>query len=230
MATGTITCHTDSVDYGGGRGAQYSNITLRWNLNGNTISFNEESYSTNTQYWWICNSYASNPNVYRLELKVQFQPTGQGWQDLFTTSDTILGPCENYTYNTGTNVKATLESLSSRIPSLTLPGSGNLRVLYYAAGSASTPTPSPSLPNAFPNSAYSESSQVPIYIDVSYRPGERKVNGTWRSLNRSGGVCSRKVAGSWVEMTTQDGGVGTGNPPSRKSSGTWYNQRKLGAS
>lgn len=62
-----------------------------------------------------------------------------------------------------------------------------------------------------------------------YRPGERKVSGTWRSHNRSGGACERKVNGTWTEMRTIDGGTGTGDQPTRKQSGTWYNQRKLGA-
>lgn len=61
-----------------------------------------------------------------------------------------------------------------------------------------------------------------------YRPGERKVNGTWSSLNRSSGACERKANGSWYEMRTIDGGTGTGDEPTRKQSGTWYNQRKLG--
>ena len=63
-----------------------------------------------------------------------------------------------------------------------------------------------------------------------YRPGERKVEGAWKTHNRSGGACERKVNGSWVEMRTIDGGTGTNDPPSRKTSGTWYNQRKVGAS
>ena len=62
-----------------------------------------------------------------------------------------------------------------------------------------------------------------------YRPGERRVSGTWSSHNRSGGGCERKVSGTWTEMRTIDGGTGTGDEPTRKSSGTWYNQRKLGA-
>lgn len=66
-------------------------------------------------------------------------------------------------------------------------------------------------------------------LPADYRPGERKISGTWQSHNRSGGVCSRKVNGSWVELRTLNGGVGTGNPPSRKTNGTWYNQRKVGA-
>lgn len=64
-------------------------------------------------------------------------------------------------------------------------------------------------------------------LPPDYRPGQRKGN-SWLSHNRVGGVCSRKVNGIWTEMRTADGGTGTGNPPSRKTSGTWYNQRKVG--
>lgn len=64
-------------------------------------------------------------------------------------------------------------------------------------------------------------------LPADYRPGQRKLSGTWYSHNRNGGVCSRKV-GSWTELRTLDGGSGTGNPPSRKASGVWYNQRKVG--
>ena len=62
----------------------------------------------------------------------------------------------------------------------------------------------------------------------SYRPGERKISGTWTSTNRQAGACERKTNGHWDDLRTIDGGTGTGDPPSRKSSGTWYNQRKLG--
>lgn len=62
----------------------------------------------------------------------------------------------------------------------------------------------------------------------SYRPGERKISGTWTSTNRQAGACERKTNGYWDDLRTIDGGTGTGDPPSRKSSGTWYNQRKLG--
>lgn len=65
-------------------------------------------------------------------------------------------------------------------------------------------------------------------LPADYRPGERKISGVWSSHNRNGGVCSRKVNGTWVELRTLDGGVGTGNPPSIKTSGTWYNQKKVG--
>lgn len=59
-----------------------------------------------------------------------------------------------------------------------------------------------------------------------YRPGDRKINGTWESHNRTGGVCDRHGYG---EMKTCNGGVGTDDPPKIKTNGTWYNMKKIGA-
>lgn len=64
------------------------------------------------------------------------------------------------------------------------------------------------------------------WFQMDYRPGQRKVNGTWVSHNRSVGHCDRIGYGT---MRTSGGGAATGDPPSRKASGTWYNQRKIGA-
>lgn len=62
------------------------------------------------------------------------------------------------------------------------------------------------------------------WFELDYRPGERKV-GVWRSHNRPAGVADRKGYGT---MRTSKGGVGTNDPPSRKTSGTWYNQKRIG--
>lgn len=62
-------------------------------------------------------------------------------------------------------------------------------------------------------------------LPKDYRPGERRINGTWMSHNRDGGVCDRHGFG---EMRTNDGGVGTDNPPSRKQGGRWLNQMLIG--
>lgn len=62
-------------------------------------------------------------------------------------------------------------------------------------------------------------------LPADYRPGERKVGGSWKSLDRDGGVCDRIGYG---EMRTVHGGVDTNDPPTRKQSNLWYNQRKIG--
>ena len=95
-------------------------------------------------------------------------------------------------------------------------GSGTMADVDYIGGDTVTVTQS------------SPSKTIYAVWEKDYRPGERKISGTWRSHNRSAGKCERKVSGTWTEMRTIDGGVGTGNEPTRKSSGTWYNQRKVG--
>lgn len=62
-----------------------------------------------------------------------------------------------------------------------------------------------------------------------YRPGEVLTSNVWKSTNRTGGKCQLLSNNSWVEMRTIDGGSGTGNPPSRRTSGAWKNQYKIGS-
>lgn len=64
-----------------------------------------------------------------------------------------------------------------------------------------------------------------VWIEY-YRPGQRKINNTWKSLNRDGGGCDRKGYG---EMKTCKGGIESSDPPLRKDNGTWYNMKRIGA-
>lgn len=226
-STGTITLYIESVDYPSGRGYYYSNLNATWSVsNSGYLTLSEQSYNTNKPNWWICSELNTDINVYYIKWEVQFKPDGGSWQTLYSDRVAVLGPCSSYTYLTGTNVKNMMESFCNAFPGAQLTQSGELRVL---CGANLAPNPDAEYPNAFPNDVYSATSQVPVHIDVSYRPGERRVSGTWSSLNRSGGKCERKVSGTWTEMKTSDGGVGTNDPPSRKTSGTWYNMRKTGA-
>ena len=168
-STGTITLYIESVDYNGGgaytRGAQYSNLNARWNVSDSGyLTLSEESYSTNSQYWWICSSNATSLN-YRVEWEVQFKPDGGSWQNLYTAQVAVLGPCANYTYLTGTNVKNMMETFCNNFPGVQLTQNGELRVV---CGANLAPAPSVDYPYAFPNDVYSEASQVPVHIDVSW--------------------------------------------------------------
>lgn len=64
---------------------------------------------------------------------------------------------------------------------------------------------------------------------ADYRPGEVRVDGTWKSTNRTGGKCHIRQNGQWVEMRTLNGGTGTDNPPSLRKDGVWKNQYKIGS-
>lgn len=129
----------------------------------------------------------------------------------------------NQTHSNSASSSSYNQTISSTIPTRT-----NYRFDGWAdSSSASTPAYQP----GGSVTIYKSSPSKTIYAVWTefYRPGERKVSDTWRTHNRSGGACERKVSGTWTEMRTIDGGTGTGDPPSRKTSGTWYNQRKIGA-
>ena len=85
-------------------------------------------------------------------------------------------------------------------------------------------------------SMYESATDTKVWRDVrvvntlppDYRPGQRLIGGTWQSHNRSAGKCNRLVNGVWTEMRTENGGVGTGNPPLRMVNNAWVNQKKVG--
>lgn len=61
-----------------------------------------------------------------------------------------------------------------------------------------------------------------------YRPGKIWDGSTWLSHNRAAGFEKINTSSANTrEMRTQDGGVGTGNPPTIYNA-TWKNQRKIG--
>lgn len=297
MSSGTITLTTQSVDYGGGRGAVWLYNDIGWSVNGSgQISFsNRGSRDSAGGSWVLCGE-----NNYHLILEPQVSyNNGASWTAL-TTLTHAINSCSASTY---TNAVAASNTLINQLGTYQLSGNCLLRFIYCTN---SEPAPSAALPNAFPSARYSEATQTPVVVDVSwtarikynanggsgapsdttgsssassqtltvsstvptrtnyrfdgwsynsnlyhggdtitiqkssptialvaqwtefYRPGERKVSDTWRSHNRSGGACERKTNDSWVELRTIDGGTGTGDEPTRKSSGTWYNQRKIG--
>lgn len=227
MASGNITLYIESVDYPSGRGHFYSNLNAQWNVNSSGyLTLSEQSYSTNSNNWWICSSTTTSINTYYVKWTVQYKPDGGSWQNLYSDKVAVKGPCSNYDYTTGTNVKNMMETFCSDFPGVQLTQSGELRVI---CGANLAPNPDAGYPNAFPNDVYSEASQVPVHIEIDYRPGAVLTGGEWKSTNRSGGKCHLRSGGSWVEMKTADGGTGTGNPPSRRTSGTWKNQYKIGS-
>lgn len=305
MASGQVTLTTQSVDYGGGRGHITLTNVIGWEVNDNSdISFWQISTSHTTNFWGLC--YGSGPYYVHLKPQVSYD-NGATWVTLADASHIVDSACGGH-WSTYVNTITMSTTLINSLGSYHLTGDCQLRFLYYMDP---TPAPSAADPNAFPNSSYSEVSQVPVHVEVSwtatvkynanggtgapsdstktssgdsttitlsntrptrtsyrfegwansstattsdyqpggtitiqkssptktiyavwteyYRPGEHKVNGSWKSHNRSGGACERKVNGSWVELRTIDGGVGTTDPPSKKANGVWYNQRKVGS-
>lgn len=62
-----------------------------------------------------------------------------------------------------------------------------------------------------------------------YRPGMTWNGSAWMSHNRAnGGVANIYKNGGWQTMRTENGGVGTGNPPLIYNGTQFVNQRKIG--
>ena len=65
-------------------------------------------------------------------------------------------------------------------------------------------------------------------LPKDYRPGA-SWNGGWLSHNRSSGAANIWNGSRYVEMRTENGGVGTGNPPLIYNASRYVNQRNIGS-
>ena len=228
MASGTVTISTQSVDYNGGgpytRGAYTLTNVVGWNVDSdNRISFTSISSTDNVGgQWGVCTTGSG-----RLFLEPQVSyDNGASWQTI-TSASVARAVCPNLTNTISASI-----SLIGQLGTPTLQGDCQLRILYYADG---TPVPDASLPHAFPNSSYSAAVQVPVVIEVSYRPGAT-FNGTlWQSNNKTNGAChilTNTTTPVWTEMTTSGGDDGSqGNPPliaKAANASSWYNTRRIG--
>ena len=221
--TGTVTLKTESVDYNGGgayrRGYRTLTNIIRWTVDDTAhISFNLISTTTTPDNTWgICTS----GNPYYIELVPQvLYDSGGGWVSLDTKRHLVTEICgSGYT-----NTVAMSAELIGQLGSYQLTGNCQLRFLYYMTVA---PAPSASFPNAFPNSSYSSQSQVPVDIEVDYRPGAI-LDGVWKSHNRSAGTAHIYDGTKWVEMKTAGSPTDLGDPPSIRKNDAWYNMAKLG--
>lgn len=164
-SSGQITIYTESVDYGGGRGAVTLTNVVGWSVNDNSdISFWSISSSDNVGgYWGIC--YGSGPYYVRLVPQVSYD-NGGSWVNLDMKTHLVNSQCTvppDIAHYTNTITMSV--TLINQLGSYHLSGDCQLRFLYYMDP---TPAPSSSNPNAFPNSSYSEAVQVPVHIDVSW--------------------------------------------------------------
>lgn len=67
-------------------------------------------------------------------------------------------------------------------------------------------------------------------LPPDYRPGQILDNNSiWQSHNRTSGADNVFNGSGWQTMRTDDGAVGTDNPPYMRHSSEWKNQRKIGA-
>ena len=164
-SSGQITLSTQSVDYGGGRGAITLTNVIGWSVdNSSNISFWSISSSDNAGgYWGIC--YGSGPYYVRLIPQVSYD-NGGSWNDLASATHLVNSMCTDPPDTAHyTNTISMSLTLIGSLGSYHLSGNCLLRFLYYMDP---TPAPSASNPNAFPNESYSAAVQVPVDVDVSW--------------------------------------------------------------
>ena len=156
-SSGTVTITTQSVDYGGGRGAVWLYNDVGWNVddNGNITFWSISSRDNAGGSWGICGTSAN----YGVVLEPQVSYDGVNWISL-DTKFYEAAICPSLT-----NTIAISTTLIGQLGSYHLDRDCSLRFLYYANR---TPAPSPSLPNSFPSSSYSAAVQVPVHVDVSW--------------------------------------------------------------
>ena len=164
-SSGTVTLKTQSVDYGGGRGHITLTNVIGWAVDNNgNISFSLISSSdTAGGYWGLC--YGSAPYYIHLVPQVSYNG-GSSWSNLDDRRHYVNSVCtEPASISTYVNTIAMSRTLVSQLGSYNLSQDCRLRFLYYM-----DPAPAPSVYNqwAFPNSSYSEVSQVPVDVDVSW--------------------------------------------------------------
>lgn len=223
MANGTFNFNLLSRDYpynsatDSPKGSRSYTFHFTWETNGNQLTLGLGSAPTVS--WYVCSGAG-------FTMRVKFRPHGGGPVQTLTEYNTNITPCPTQIedkYNVRTIVLRCWDGIQKNF---TLSAGGEL---WMEFGMLNLPAPTDEQPYAMPRIQESTSDQVPVEIpDPDYRPGQRKISNTWYSHNRGNGAANRKVGGTWTEMKTMDGGSGTGNPPSRKATGTWYNQRKLG--
>lgn len=156
-SSGTVTLATQSVDYGGGRGAVWLYNDIGWNVDdsGNISFWSISSRDNAGGTWGICGSTSG----YGVVLEPQISYDGTNWISL-DSKYYEAAICPSLT-----NTIAISTTLIGQLGSYHLDRDCSLRFLYYANRE---PAPSPSLPNSFPSSSYSAAVQVPVHVDVSW--------------------------------------------------------------
>lgn len=239
-ASGTFIVYSESVDYPGppwGRAAMQTQTTLNWYLDDNNFWTCTYGNTTGDLTWYPCSSFPKAPS-YQMAMDVQFSPNGTDWVTVFHTGRDIptCGTSEAANYRVWQHMRDNIGDFHGY--QMTEPG--YMRVIYYAT---KPPYPSASFRYAYPHSPYaSQSAQAHIpfswadeteNFNIGYRPGERRVSGTWQSHQRGGKInktYAERRNGAWYELKTKRGDENAqGTPPERKRSNDWYNQKALGA-
>lgn len=106
------------------------------------------------------------------------------------------------------------------------PGEDASQSTLYVIGCVSKHDDDP-LPSVYVDAMYM-GVQFRNILPKDYRPGATWNGTAFMSHNRNGGVCNVWDGSAWVEMRTENGGVGTNNPPLCFHDDNYFNQYKIG--
>lgn len=116
--------------------------------------------------------------------------------------------------------------------SATWPANGGTTTISAVTIKPQTETPHFQVANMINNvNGLTTQAQISFFNDLppDYRPGAIVgADGQWLSHNRNGGNRAIFDGSSWKELRTDNGGTGTGNPPSIYNGSVWNNQRNIG--
>lgn len=129
----------------------------------------------------------------------------------------------NVAQTLGTNI--TVSAYTFTIPAQSGISRGTIYIKNAVTGHESDPVPSIYVDELWGGVAF-KNDNVKDYV-----PGQvLDNNNVWQSHNRSTGNAQiRNAAGQWIQMRTNNGAVGTDNPPYIRHNDNWKNMRKIGA-
>ena len=152
--------------------------------------------------------------------------------DVTQPGTNVVGATFTYKYDPSgatvrTHTKADNEAVGS---GFTVPVSGTFYPSNQAAAASTSSSGQPVMyvHESATNTVGRRWVRIVNILPPDYRPGQRLQGGTWYSHNRSGGKADKRAGGSWATMRTLNGGVGSGDPPTIRVSGSFKNQHKIG--
>lgn len=160
MASGQITMDVSSVDYGGGRGAIKAGIVFNWSVNDSgvlSVSYSHTNRIAGGNLWCVCAT-----NGYTVD--VDYSADGSNWSNILHSHAAIWPSCDTCYSGKSNEIDSIARYLSDRLGTVQLTQSGYVRMRMWTPVAAPTPT----YPNAFPDDAASQATQVPVHIDVSW--------------------------------------------------------------
>lgn len=187
MASGTIKMDVSSVDYPNyTRGAIQVRVVFDWNVtDAGVLSFTYQGIErvAGGNLWCVC-------SVRGYTVDVDFSTDGANWTNIMHSFGNNWQSCDTCYAGKANEVDSIARTLASQLGTYTLRQSGYIRMRMWTPVAA----PTAAYPNAFPDDAASQATQVPIHIEVDWDAKLRyNANG---GSNAPAGVTEKESGGS----------------------------------